>query len=311
MFVVWLNITTLSLSSEFLDRLMWRQVDSPRSHYGIEFALRTVERECMAEASRDGVSSLFDIQDRVFLVSGGTGRLGTAMCRGLAQLGARVHVGARNMSKAEDLSSELRGESLVAHAAHLDLSNDDSIDSAVGGVVERDGRIDCLVNAAVSHIPGDVLGYATADWEASMRVDATGFFRLTQQCLNAMLQQQSGSIVTISSILGSVGPDPRLYPNGIDGMRPHYFFAKAGVIGFTKFLAAAYARAGIRVNCVSPGGFAPAAVHSPNAAFADRVPMGRLATPEEFLGAVVFLASSAGSYVTGHDLVVDGGYTAW
>ena len=144
-----------------------------------------------------------------------------------------------------------------------------------------------------------------------MRVDATGYFRLTQQCLNAMLTQKSGNIITISSILGSVAPDPRLYPRGIDGMRPHYFFAKAGVIGFTRFLAAAYGKDGIRVNCISPGGFAPDDDPMRDTAFADRVPMGRLASPREFLGAVVFLASDAGSYVTGHDLVVDGGYTAW
>lgn len=281
------------------------------SQYGMKFVLRTKERERVTIGEPVVPTSMFDVRGEVFLITGATGVLGSSLCRGLAELGASVLIGGRDLARATGLAEELQDRNLQATPVQLNLGDDASIDKAVATGVERYGRIDCLVNNAISHIPGNVESYSISDWEASMRIDATGFFRVTQECLKVMLRQNRGNIISISSVLGSVGPDPRLYPQGIDGMRPHYFFVKAGVIGFMRFLAVTYARQGIRVNTISPGGFAPDDGSSANQAFAAQVPIGRLASPEEFLGAVVFLASAAGSYVTGHNLVVDGGYSAW
>lgn len=281
------------------------------SQYGFQFALRTKEREQVTHGEPVLPSSLFDIRGQVFLVTGATGVLGTSLCRGLARQGACVLVGGRDRGRAEALAAELTAEGLEATAVELDLAEAVSIDGAIETCVQKYGRIDCLVNNAISHIPGHVETYAITDWEASMKVDATGYFRVTQQVLKVMLARHQGSIVNISSVLGTLGPDPRLYPSGLDGMRPHYFFVKAGVLGFTRFLAVAYADRGIRVNAISPGGFAPEDTPLANERFSSQVPMGRLGTPDEFLGAVVFLASSASSYVTGHNLVIDGGYSAW
>lgn len=281
------------------------------SQYGMQFVLRTKEREDVTIGEPVLPTSMFDVRGEVFLITGATGVLGSSLSRGLAELGASVLIGGRDLARAEGLAKELTDRHLEATAVRLDLGDDASIDEAVRLGVERYGRIDCLVNNAITHIPGNVESYSVPDWESSMRIDATGFFRVTQQCLKVMLSQHRGNIINISSVLGSVGPDPRLYPQGLDGMRPHYFFVKAGVVGFMRFLAVTYARQGIRVNAISPGGFAPDDGSSANEAFAGQVPMGRLASPKEFLGAVVFLASPAASYVTGHNLVVDGGYSAW
>lgn len=265
----------------------------------------------MTKGERGLPTSIFDIRGQVFLVTGATGLLGSCLCRGLASFGASVLVGGRDLGRAESLARELQAQNLNATAVYLDLGDDGSIDEAVRASVARYGHIDCLVNNAISHLPGNVESYSIPDWEASMRIDATGFFRVTQQVLNVMIPQHHGNIINISSVLGLVGPDPRLYPQGLDEMRPHYFFVKAGVVGFMRYLAVAYAQQGIRVNAISPGGFAPTDGSTSNEKFAKQVPMGRLASPDEFLGAVVYLASPASSYVTGHNLIVDGGYSAW
>jgi NAD(P)-dependent dehydrogenase (short-subunit alcohol dehydrogenase family) len=254
----------------------------------------------------------FRLDGRIAIVTGGAGTIGTSLSRGLAEMGATVVIAARNQERCTALAGAMAAEGLSAEGLPLDLADLASIEALRGAVVERFGRIDILVNNAVSQFPGHVEQYPAEDWEAAMRVDATGWFRLTQLCLEQMLQQGRGNIITIASILGMVAPDERLYPpRGIAGFRPSYFFVKAGVVGFTRFLAAAYADRNIRVNCISPGGVETDPPRPNSGGFAERTPMRRLAAPDEMKGAVVYLASDASSYVTGHNLVVDGGYTVW
>jgi len=258
------------------------------------------------------VLDAFRLDGRVALVTGGAGRIGASLCRGFSEAGACVAVASRNIEKCEAVAAAIRAEGGEAIGVALDLADEASIVNACDAVMTRWGRIDILVNNAISQFPGHVERLTLADWDAAMRVDASGYFRITQLCLNAMLANGRGNIITIASILGMVAADPRLYPRtGLAGFRPNYFFVKAGVVGFTRFLAATYADRNIRANCISPGGVEMDPPRPDAAGFIDRTPMRRLADPDDLKGAAVYLASDASAYVTGHNLVVDGGYTVW
>jgi NAD(P)-dependent dehydrogenase (short-subunit alcohol dehydrogenase family) len=259
-----------------------------------------------------GLTESFRLDGRVALVTGGAGTIGRSLCWGLAEAGASVIVAARNLDRCQALASEISARYGAAIALPLDLASEESIEALADAARQRFGGIDILVNNAISQFPGHVETYSLADWDRSMAVDAGGYFRITQLCLNDMLARGGGNIITIASMLGIVAADPSLYPaKGIAGFRPSYFYTKAGVVGFTRFIATAYADRNIRANCISPGGVETDPPRADSAAFIARTPMQRLAKPDDLKGAVVYLASDASAYVTGHNLVVDGGYTAW
>jgi NAD(P)-dependent dehydrogenase (short-subunit alcohol dehydrogenase family) len=246
----------------------------------------------------------FVLSDRIAIVTGGSSTLGAAIASSLAQAGATVVLASRGLDGLEEAAKAIDG----AEAAVLDLTDEQSITKLIEGVVDRHGRIDVLVNNAVSWFPGHLDTYEPEQWEASLRVDGTGMFTITQGAVRQMVRSGGGAVVNIASVFGIVSADPELYPAGLDGFRPPYFFAKAGMINYTRFLAVAHARDGIRANCISPGAVL---IEPPRpSGMTGRVPMRRPASPDEIGAAAVFLASDAASYITGHNLVVDGGYTA-
>lgn len=260
----------------------------------------------------------FRLDNRVAIITGGASSLGQSLARGLAEAGATIVIASRNLESCQRFATELKERGGSAVGLRLDLTDEQSIDALAHEVVERYGRADILVNNAISRFPGDVHDFSAANWEAAMRVDATGFFLITQRVLHEMAQAGSGSIINIASPLGERSPVPELYPAGLDSLRPSFFFVKAGVINFTRYLAVAYAAHGVRVNCLSPGyNINPPGYSSPGgiaidpSRFAERVPMRRLGHLDEYKGAAVFLASDAASYMTGQNLVVDGGYSIW
>lgn len=259
------------------------------------------------------VGDLFRLDGRVALVTGASSPIGGAICDALSEAGAQVVCAARNIAKGRRVAERLAARGGRAAALPLDLADEASILALHQATRQQVGPVDILVHNAMSQIPGHVERYARADWEASMQVDGTGYFQLTQLYLNDMLEAGRGNIITIASILGVVALDARLYPTrgGLETFRPNYSYAKAGMVAYSRFLAANYAHRNIRINCLSPGGVETEETGPDAAPFSGRTPMGRFATPDEMKGPVVFLASDASSYMTGQNLIVDGGYTAW
>lgn len=260
----------------------------------------------------------FGLDGRVAIVTGGASSLGQCLARGLTEAGASVVLASRDVDSCASFAAILEAGEATAIGLPLDLADSASIDALVSEVVRRFGRLDILINNAVSRYPGHVDDYPEASWEAALRVDATGFFSVTQRCLLEMVAGGAGAIINIASALGVRSAVPDLYPDGLASLRPALFFVKAGMINYTRFLAVAYGSRGIRVNCLSPGYNVPPPTYEPVGGvaldqdlLASRVPMGRLGSLDEYKAAAVFLASDASSYLTGHNLVVDGGYSAW
>jgi NAD(P)-dependent dehydrogenase (short-subunit alcohol dehydrogenase family) len=259
------------------------------------------------------VGDLFRLDGRIALVTGASSPIGGAICEALSEAGAQVVCAARNVAKGRAVADRIAAQGGKAIALPLDLAVEASITGLHEATRSEVGPVDILVHNAMSQFPGHIERYARADWEASMQVDGTGYFQTTQLFLQDMLEAGRGNIITVASILGVVALDARLYPTrgGLESFRPSYSFAKAGVVGFSRFLAAAYADRNIRVNCLSPGGVDTEETRPDAGPFSDRTPMRRFARPDEMKGPVVFLASDASSYMTGQNLIVDGGYSVW
>ncbi|AMV20868.1 SDR family oxidoreductase [Planctomyces sp. SH-PL14] len=259
------------------------------------------------------IPQLFDLTGRVVLLTGGCGHLGGAMCRALAEAGAHVVLTSREADKAQAFAETLpvRGEQRH-HGIALDHMDPASIDAGFEAARACHGRIDILVNNA-----HDPLGL---DWtkvtpEAFTRhlANATGYFALSRHLRDhAVARGRPASIVLLGSMYGLVASYPETY-EGICGASPVAYHAlKGGIVHMTRHLAVYWAKDHVRVNCLSPGPFpsekAPAELVT---RLRDKSPMGRMGTPEELKGAVVFLASDASSYLTGQNLVIDGGWTSW
>jgi NAD(P)-dependent dehydrogenase (short-subunit alcohol dehydrogenase family) len=195
-----------------------------------------------------------------------------------------------------------------------DVSLPEDVNHFVEEVISSFGQIDILINNAAAQPPGmwsTFEDYPLELWNRVMAVNLTGQFLMAQRVGREMLKRQQGSIINVSSVYGVVGPDFRIY-EGTDFNCPAVYSAsKAGVLGLTRYLATYWGMKGIRVNSITPGGVFRGHKDPFLAQYSARVPMGRMADERELQGAVVYLASDSSSYVTGHNLVVDGGWTTW
>lgn len=269
--------------------------------------------------------NLFDLTDRVVMITGGAGFLGAEFSRTLAGAGAHIVVADVNGDAAEKLAQDVSREcSREMLAVQTDVTNKESVGAMVGMARDVYGRVDALVNGAAidpkfdpkeagKHAQ-DFEGTPLAAWQQSLDVDLTGAFLCAQAVAPIMRKQNRGVIVNVSSIYGLVGPDQRLYERD-DGTRevkpPAYSATKAALDGFTKYLAAYFAGTNIRVNTLTFGGVYRNHDEQFVKRYAARVPMGRMMSLEEVGGPLLFLVSDASSYMTGANLVVDGGWTSW
>ena len=273
------------------------------------------------------IQEKFDLTSRVAVVTGGVGLLGAEFCKTLAEAGAAVAVVDLNGEAAKKVADGLVADGYRATAIQTDITKPDSVSRMVASVVVDFGRLDILVNsaaldpkfdpdaAAKGIAPGAFEDYPLDQWNAALNVNLTGMFLVTQACVKQMnAQGKKGSIINICSTYGLNGPDQRIYIK--DGVRVafkpvYYTVTKGGVLGFTKYLAAYYAETEIRVNALTPGGVFNNHEDYFVKNYSAKTIMGRMAKKDEMNGALLFLASDASSYMTGNNVVVDGGWTAW
>lgn len=273
------------------------------------------------------IQEKFDLTGRVAVVTGGVGLLGTEFCRTLAEAGAVVAVVDLNESASQAVAESLTSSGYQALALPTDITQPDAVSAAVDKALSAFGRIDILVNSAALDpkfdpdavnkgiTPGAFEDYPLDLWNSALNVNLTGMFLMTQACVKPMIEQgKKGSIINICSTYGLNGPDQRIYIK--DGKRVafkpvYYTVTKAGVMGFTKYLAAYYAETEIRVNALTPGGVFNNHEDYFVRSYSAKTILGRMARKDEMNGALLFLASDASSYMTGNNVVVDGGWTAW
>jgi 2-deoxy-D-gluconate 3-dehydrogenase len=273
------------------------------------------------------IQDKFNLTGRVAVVTGGSGLLGAEFCRTLAEAGAAVVVADLNQEAAEKVAKGLTEAGYAAASFGLDVTRLESTRELVAVTLKEFGRLDILVNsaaldpkfdpdaAAKGIAPGAFENYPLEQWNTALNVNLTGLFLVTQACVKPMLDQgKKGAIINICSTYGLNGPDQRIYIK--DGKRVafkpvYYTTTKAGVMGFTKYLAAYYAGTEIRVNALTPGGVYNKHEEYFVKNYSAKTILGRMANRDEMNGALLFLASEASSYMTGNNLVVDGGWTAW
>ena len=269
--------------------------------------------------------SVFSLDGKVAVVTGGLGLLGRQHGIALAEAGAHVAVADLDGDAAMQFAGELTGRfGCRAHGCRVDITDAAAVTSLRDEVQRTLGPIDVLVNNAAiddKAVPGadDETSaferYPLERWKMVLDTNVTGTFLCCQIVGCGMADRATGSIINIASTYGVVAPDQALYRNA-DGSQsffkgPAYPTTKGAVIALTRFLAAYWGHRGVRVNALSPGGVHNG--HEPGfvARYGARTPLGRMAAPADYRGAVVFLASDASSYMTGANLVVDGGWTAW
>jgi len=262
------------------------------------------------------IQQLFDLKGKVAIVTGGAGHLGTAMSEALAEAGAHVVVASRNVDNCKKVADRLSEGGPRALAVQVDISEEASMFACVERTVEEFGRVDVLVNNAYSaqahrnpeDMPVDV-------FESALRNNVVAYYCMVKACIPHMRRAGRGSVVNIASMYGMVCPHFQIYRDSDYFSPVHYHATKGGVLQTTRYLAGYFAGDKIRVNAISPGAFPRATIRDEAAWFEEELckqnPMNRIGEPHELKGAVVYLASGASSYVTGQNLVVDGGWTMW
>jgi 2-deoxy-D-gluconate 3-dehydrogenase len=279
----------------------------------------------------NSVIDKFNLTGKVAIVTGGPGLLGMEFCRTLAEAGSAVVIADINADGVNALAKQLIQAGYHCLGVATDVTQPESVRSLVDETLNTFGRLDILVNSAAldpkfdpqalakmakqGAVSGAFEDYPLDAWKAALEVNLTGMFLCCQAAVKPMLARgKKGSIINICSTYGLVGPDQRIYQR--DGKQSsfkpvYYSVTKAGVLGLTHYLSAYYAGTDIRVNALTPGGVFNDHDEVFLKAYTARTVMGRMANKDEMNGALLFLASDASSYMTGSNLVVDGGWTAW
>jgi len=279
------------------------------------------ERSQIVNTKKSG--ELFSLANKVVVVTGGAGLLGQVFCQALVDVGAHVAIVDLDLASAETVAKRInKSDAQRVIAVGSDITSPESVTQMVANVVKQLGRIDVLVNNAASK--GSSLDaffesfedYSLKTWREVMSVNIDGLFLVAQAVGKQMKKQGGGSIIQTSSIYGVVAPDQRIYEGSEYNGRPIntpavYSASKSAVNGLTNYLATYWASSKIRVNSLTPGGIASGQNSEFNKKYSNRVPLGRMGEASELVGALIYLASDASSYVTGQNLIVDGGLSAW
>lgn len=270
------------------------------------------------------VLKTFDLTGRTAIVTGGAGLLGREFCRSLAEAGAAVAVADLDRAAAARVAEERSAAGQRALAVEVDVTREPSIREAVETVLKTYSSIDILVNSAAIDPKFDAghtsTGTASFEdfplqvWNEALAVNLTGMFLFSRAVAKPMLKQGRGVIVNLCSTYGLVGPDQRIYQKAgqpVQYKPVYYSVTKAGVLGLTRYLATYFAGRNIRVNSLTPGGVFNQNDEDFVRNYSARTVLGRMANKDEMNAALLFLASDASTYMTGSNLIVDGGWTAW
>lgn len=258
------------------------------------------------------VKDLFNLTNKIILVTGGAGKYGKCIAEGLAEAGGTVVIASRNLENVSATAENFQANGLDVHAMQVDQGDHESVIALMNHIIARFGRLDVFVNNAVSR---PMQGYYAPieQFAESMQVNATGMMDILREMADLIIKnKEGGSIINISSMMGMFGPDLSNY-EGTDMNKylpPDYFFHNAGLINLTRFMAKQLAGKNIRVNCISPGGLFSNQPGRFLENYCKKVPLRRMANNDDIKGLVVLLASEAGAYINGENILMDGGLNA-
>ena len=273
--------------------------------------------------------NFFNLKNKIIIITGGSGFLGSEFSSTLSVVGAMPIILDKNEASLELLKKKFIKKKQRGFFFLVDLNNETKVNVVINSIIKKYRKIDCLINAA-GFTGEDMLktdsnffekfeNYDFRLWQKSLNGNLSSTFILTKSVAKHMLKRKKGSIINIASDVGIISPDHRIYEadkkikyKGVNFNTPlSYSVAKSGIISMTRYLATYWAKKGIRVNCVSPAGVYKKHNKKFVKQLSERIPLGRMAKPGELNGAIIYLCSNASSYVTGHNLVVDGGRTIW
>ncbi len=270
------------------------------------------------------LQKMFDLTGRTAIVTGGAGLLGSEFSKTLAEAGASVLIADINIREAQHVMETLlnKGHRVMGH--ETDITSETSVRQLVEVALRNFKHVDILVNSAAidpkfdpkrkHSFSGEFESFPLELWQQALKVNLTGAMLCCRAVSKTMLDARRGVIINISSMYGVVGPDQKLYQEKDEPpqFKPVYYsVTKAGILGLTRYLATYYAGKNIRVNALTPGGVFNGHEEFFLDRYAARSVLGRMAEKDEMNGALLFLASDASSYMTGANLIVDGGWTAW
>jgi NAD(P)-dependent dehydrogenase (short-subunit alcohol dehydrogenase family) len=273
----------------------------------------------MSSKAERNATDMFRLDGKVAIITGAAGLLGLQHAIALSEFGARVTLTDLDLESCEKRARQINQESKVETLAiRSDVTSQPSWQSLLERVLSSFGQVDILVNNAAfttqsrsANYNASFANFPLEDWRQILEVNLTGTYIGCQVIGSQMVKQKAGSIINMASLYGVVSPHHRMY-SGTEIHQPAaYSISKAGVIALTRYLGTLWADHGVRVNCITPGGVYNEHSDAFSSRYAALSPIGRMAGKEEMRGALVYLASTASAYCTGHNLVVDGGWTAW
>ena len=256
------------------------------------------------------VKDLLNLKGKIILVTGGAGLYGKSIVEGLAEAGGTVIIASRNLKNGQSVADAFRVRGLDVHAMQVDQGEHESVLTLKNEIFKLYGKLDVFVNNAVAR---PMKGYddSMEHFAESMRINATGMMDILREMCGLIEKSGGGSVINISSMMGMFGPDLSNYEGtGMGTPPPDYFFHNAGVINLTRYLARVLASKNIRVNCVSPGGLFSNQPKRFLQNYNKKVPAGRMANNDDIKGLMVLLASDAGAYINGENILMDGGMHA-
>lgn len=265
------------------------------------------------------MEDLFNLKNKIIVITGGNGYLGKGMCEALAKYGATLIIASSNFEKNKLLCKELnrkyKNENIPLS---LDLSTKEEINKVFQEIIKKYSQIDVLINNSYYGAGGKFHDMSFENWEKGLEGSINNVYNCTRVVIENMRKNKKGKIINIASMYGIIAPNVYELYDGDNCEKYYnpinYGVGKAGIIQFTKYIAAVYGKEGITCNCISPGTF-PSEKVQENKIFIERltnkVPLKRIGKPEDLQGAIVFLCSNSSDYVNGHNMVIDGGWTIW